>query len=77
MRYYFDIRDGTGLYPDEQGRDFPDQRRAESEAAHILAGVAHDLAALDDRADVAVEVRTQHGPAFQAAFVFETNKIKH
>jgi hypothetical protein len=76
IRYYFDIRDGTGLYPDEEGLEFPDQRSAEIEAAHTLAGLARDLVSLEDRPDIAVEVRTDAGPVFQAAFIFETNKTK-
>jgi hypothetical protein len=28
-RYYFDIRDNTALYPDEEGLEFGTQRKAE------------------------------------------------
>ncbi|TWB88159.1 hypothetical protein FBZ93_119149 [Bradyrhizobium macuxiense] len=72
VRYFFDIRDGTGLYPDEEGLEFADQRSAEMEAARTLGELARDLAALDDRHDVAIEVRTEGGPVFKAAFIFET-----
>jgi hypothetical protein len=75
-RYYFDIRDGTGLYPDEEGVELPDQRAAEIEAARTLGGLARDLAVLEDPPDIAVEVRTESGPIFQAAFIFETNRAK-
>ncbi|QAU45188.1 hypothetical protein EAS56_17440 [Bradyrhizobium guangzhouense] len=74
MRYYFDIRDSTGLYPDEEGLEFPTQRDAEVEAAETLAGLARDLASLDERQDVAVEVRTDGGSLFQAAFIFSSNR---
>ena len=73
-RYYFDIRDSTGLYPDEEGLEFPTQRDAEVEAAETLAGLARDLASLDERQDVAVEVRTDRGSLFQAAFIFSSNR---
>ncbi|MCG2640870.1 DUF6894 family protein [Bradyrhizobium sp. GCM10023182] len=73
-RYYFDIRDSTGLYPDEEGLEFPTQREAEVEAAETLAGLARDLASLDERQDVAVEVRTDSGSLFQAAFIFSGNR---
>ena len=73
-RYYFDIRDSTGLYPDEEGLEFPTQRDAEVEAAETLAGLARDLASLDERQDVAVEVRTDSGSLFQAAFIFNSNR---
>lgn len=73
-RYYFDIRDSTGLYPDEEGLEFPTQREAEVEAAETLAGLARDLATMDERQDVAVEVRTDSERVFQAAFIFSSNK---
>ncbi|MGY4571998.1 hypothetical protein ACVWY5_005068 [Bradyrhizobium sp. USDA 3256] len=57
IRYYFDIRDDTGIYPDEEGMEFATQREAEVEAAKSLAGLARDLATLDDRPDLSVEVR--------------------
>jgi Domain of unknown function (DUF6894) len=69
-RYYFDIKDSTGLYPDEEGLEFRTQREAEIEAAETLAGLARDLATMDERQDVAVEVRTDSERVFQAAFIF-------
>jgi hypothetical protein len=75
-RYYFDIRDDSGLYSDEEGLEFPTQREAEVEATRALAGLARDLATLDDRPDVAVEVRAADGRVFQVALIFERNKIK-
>ncbi|WP_442870023.1 DUF6894 family protein, partial [Bradyrhizobium sp. CCBAU 45389] len=35
-RYYFDIRDGQDLYPDEEGLELADQKAAEIEAARAL-----------------------------------------
>lgn len=73
-RYYFDIRDSTGLYPDEEGLEFRTQREAEVEAAEALAGLARDLATTDERQDVAVEVRTDTGHVFQAALIFGNSR---
>jgi hypothetical protein len=73
-RYYFDIRDNTGLYPDEEGLEFGTQQEAEVEAAEALAGLARDLATMDERQDVAVEVRTDHERVFQAALIFNSSK---
>lgn len=73
-RYYFDIRDGTGLYPDEEGLEFGTQREAEVEATEALAGLARDLATMDERQDVAVEVRTDSERVFQAALIFSSGK---
>jgi hypothetical protein len=40
IRYYFDIRDNTGLYRDDEGLEFKTQREAEVEAAKSLANLA-------------------------------------
>jgi len=73
-RYYFDIRDDTGLYRDEEGLEFPTQREAEFEAARSLANLAKDFA--DSQRDVAVEVRTDIERVFQAAFIFDRSRTK-
>ena len=73
-RYYFDIRDSTGLYPDEEGLEFGTQQEAEVEAAQTLAGLARDLATTDERQDIAVEVRTDIERVFRAALIFSNNK---
>lgn len=73
-RYYFDIRDDTGLYPDEEGLEFGTRQEAEVEAAQALADLARDLAPLSERQDVAVEVRTDIERVFQAALIFNSSK---
>lgn len=75
-RYYFDIRDGQDLYPDEEGLELTDQKAAEIEAARALGDLAKDLPPLDERKHVAIEVRALSGPLFQAVFVFETARLK-
>ncbi|WFU77018.1 hypothetical protein [Bradyrhizobium sp. CB2312] len=76
VRYSFDIRDDTGLYPDEEGLEFKTQQEAEIEAAHTLAGLARDLAVQDERPDVAIEVRNNVGRLFQAALIYDSNMKK-
>jgi hypothetical protein len=73
-RYYFDIRDDTGLYPDEEGLEFDTQQEAEVEAARSLANLAKDFATI--RQDVSVEVRTEVERVFQAAFIFDRSMTK-
>ncbi|GGI30846.1 DUF6894 family protein [Bradyrhizobium guangdongense] len=73
-RYYFDIRDDAGLWPDEEGLDFDTQQEAEVEAAQSLAGLAKEFASI--RQDVAVEVRTDIERVFQAAFIFDRSTTK-
>ncbi|MCC8934952.1 hypothetical protein H8A99_00165 [Bradyrhizobium sp. Arg68] len=74
IRYYFDIRDDNGIYPDGEGREFATQR--EVEAAESLAGLARDLATLDERPDLSVEVRTVVGRVFKAALIFDRSETK-
>ena len=73
-RYYFDIRDDTGLYPDEEGLEFDNQQEAEVEASRSLANLAKDFATI--RQDVSVEVRTEVERVFQAAFIFDRSRMK-
>ena len=76
VRYFFDIRDGSELYPDEEGIEFRDQKAAQVEAVHTLAGLARDAAESESPHDVAIEVRSDDGPLFHAALIF-TAKAKH
>lgn len=75
MRYYFDIRDNSGLSVDEEGLEFPTQQEAEIEAARSLADLAKEFA--DIRQDVSVEVRTDGGRVFQTAFIFDRSEMKN
>jgi uncharacterized protein DUF6894 len=77
IRYYFDIRDGEDLYPDEEGLELADQTAAEVEAAQSLASMAKDVAPLDERRDMAIEVRTEFGPLFKAALIFTVAGTKN
>ncbi|UWU75442.1 hypothetical protein N2603_36260 [Bradyrhizobium huanghuaihaiense] len=73
-RYYFDLRDGTELFHDEEGLELPTVRAAEVEAARALGGMARDLEPTSEGRDLAIEVRNESGPLFQAALVFTINK---
>ncbi|MGV7216626.1 DUF6894 family protein [Bradyrhizobium sp. UFLA05-112] len=77
IRYFFDIRDGAELYPDEEGLELANERVAEIEAAHTLAAMARDAPGMGDRRDIAIEVRTEVGPVFQLALVFEADRLKN
>ena len=76
--YYFDLRVGDELYPDEEGLELPDLRAAQAEAASALAEMAREQARDADKLQMAVEVRTaDDGPLFRAAFIFELSQMKH
>jgi hypothetical protein len=76
-RYFFDIRNGQDLYPDEEGLELADQRAAEIEAATSLVDLAKDLPPFYERQHMAIELRTQERAVFQAAFIFESIRLKH
>ncbi|QOZ29837.1 hypothetical protein [Bradyrhizobium sp. CCBAU 51753] len=76
MRYFFDIRDGKDLYPDEEGLDLPNQLAAEVEATDALAALARDAADENKRRDVAIEVRSETTPLFHASLVFQSDRAK-
>jgi uncharacterized protein DUF6894 len=69
IRYYFDIRDGSELYPDEEGMDLPNQMAAGVEAAQSLADMAKGTVQFDRRRAMTIEVRTGSGSLFRAAFI--------
>ena len=73
-RYYFDIVDGQGLIPDDEGIELVDQRSAEIEAAKSLTEIARDTAPFG-RHRMAIEVRTDEGLLFQASFIFELARL--
>jgi hypothetical protein len=75
-RYYFDIRDDSGLYSDEEGLEFGTQREAEVEAAQALADLARDFAITDQPQDLAIEVRTNARRVFQAALIFSGSGVR-
>jgi hypothetical protein len=76
-RYYFDIREGESIVVDEEGFELSDLRAAEVEAALSLASMAKDMGPGTEHHRMAIEVRTDDGPIFQAAFIFELTRLKH
>ena len=75
-RYYFDIRDGESIAVDEEGLELPDLRTAAVEAAQSLAEMAEGMPPGTEHHHRAIEVRLDHGPLFQAAFIFEVTRMK-
>ena len=81
MRYFFDLREGDRVIPDEEGMDLGTLQEVEEEAARSLADMARDNA-LEHRGDgvdhsVAIEVRDEYGPVLEARFVVELGHTKH
>ncbi len=75
-RYYFDLRDGDDLMPDEEGLELASVHSVQEEAALSLADLAKE--AIRDRIDgdgglLAVEARDDKGPVLQARFTVRLN----
>jgi hypothetical protein len=77
-RYYFDMRDGDGFAPDEEGLELPDIEAAREEAALSLADMARDAVRISRRNArlMQIEVRNDNGPVLQAKFVFAIDRKK-
>ena len=76
-RYYFDMRDGQGLFADEEGLECPDLDAVQKEAARSLADMARD--SIYEAADaqihrMTIEVRDGSGPVMKVAFLFEVTR---
>jgi len=79
-RYYFDLRDGDGLAPDDEGLELSCFARVQEEAARSLADMARDTIRNDHNGadhSMAIEVRDDNGPLLQVKFSFEINRHKH
>jgi hypothetical protein len=79
-RYYFDLREGDDLAPDEEGLELPSIERVQEEAARSLADMARDAVRKNhDGAGqrMAIEVRDDDGPVLQVRFTFEIDRHRH
>lgn len=74
-RYYFDLRDDTGIALDEEGLELSGPRAIQAEAANSVADMARDamLSAplTGGRQKMAIDVRDASGPVMQVTFCFE------
>jgi hypothetical protein len=76
-RYYFDIRDGDQIIPDEEGLELSTLEKVQEEAARSLADMARDAVRgqLHGTAQrIAIEVRDDTGPVLQVRFTFEVDR---
>jgi hypothetical protein len=78
MRYYFDLRDGDELAPDEEGMELRSMELVQQEAAKTLADIVREaVLRVDGRARrMAIEVRTDNGPVLQARFSLEVGEAR-
>ena len=75
--YFFDIQSGREFFADEEGLDLPNQKSAEIVAMQTLAGMVKDSVFVDDRPDMAIEVRSATERLFCVSLVYRKNGTKH
>jgi hypothetical protein len=79
-RYYFDMREGDEIAPDEEGMELRTIEAVQEEAARSLADMARDAirrSADDAEQRMSIEVRDEAGPVMQVKFVFEVHQHRH
>ena len=78
-RYFFDLRDGDGIVPDEEGMELPSLDAVQEEAARALADMARDEVPLTGNGParhMTIEVRDGDGPVLHARFFFEIKRAQ-
>ncbi|RWE42724.1 MAG: hypothetical protein EOS78_04915 [Mesorhizobium sp.] len=60
-RYHFDLYNGDGLVPDDDGQPFESREQARAEAIRILQDVARDEMPDRDLVKITVKVRNEAG----------------
>lgn len=72
MIYFFDVRDGDDLSPDDTGIDLPDPAAARLQATLALTEMARDdLPSNGDERKLSIHVRTAEGPQFDVSLDYE------
>ncbi|WP_230532402.1 DUF6894 family protein [Microvirga roseola] len=59
-RFYFDVREGARLTPDEDGLEFDSLDAAEHEAACTAAEIGRDRLPTGGSREITVEVKNEH-----------------
>lgn len=73
-RYFFDLREGGVLEPDQDGTEFATIDAVQKEAARVLADMARDNILSEGRDaihDLSVEIRDVDGPVMLANISFQ------
>jgi hypothetical protein len=79
-RYFFDVRDGGDVIPDEEGMELSTIDAAQNEATRALADMARDEVRTRNgngsACDLIIEVRDDDGPVMRAKFTFEIDHLQ-
>jgi hypothetical protein len=80
-RYYFDMREGDEIAPDEEGMELDTLEEVQEEAARTLADMAKDGIrggrTNGARGPMSIEVRDAAGPVLQVKFTLEVRQLRH
>jgi len=79
-RYYFDMREGDEIAPDEEGMELNTMQAVQEEAARSLADMARDaIRGSPNGAEhrMSIDVRDDAGPVMQVKFTFEVHQHRH
>jgi Domain of unknown function (DUF6894) len=78
--YYFDLRDGDGVAPDEEGTELSSIDEVQNEAAYALADLLRDEVRATNgylhARYLMIEVRDADGPVLRARFAFEFERLQ-
>ncbi|MCA6102989.1 MULTISPECIES: DUF6894 family protein [Bradyrhizobium] len=75
--YFFDIQSGREFFADEEGLNLPDQKSAEIEAMQTLIEMTKDSIFVNERPDMAIEVRSTTERLFCVSVIYRKNGTKH
>ncbi|AHY49531.1 MULTISPECIES: DUF6894 family protein [Bradyrhizobium] len=78
-RYYFDIREGDEIFPDEEGLELSTIEKVQEEAARSLADMARDAVGTlgTSGRQMSIEVRDDSGPVLHLKFTFAVERRRH
>lgn len=78
--YYFDMRDGDGVIPDDEGTELSSIEEVQNEAAYALSGLLRDEVRATNGNPHArylmIEVRDGGGPVLHATFSFQIKRLQ-
>jgi uncharacterized protein YfcZ (UPF0381/DUF406 family) len=79
-RYYFDLREGDDIAPDDEGMELATIEAVQAEAARALADMARDAVRKEPNGaghQMAIDVRDDDGLILQVKFTFAIERRRH
>ena len=73
-RFYLDVHEGSGFWPDDEGSEFADLEAAEHEATLTAVSIGQELLPNGNECAVTVEVRDDQGERVTAVTMTVTDE---